>query len=387
VNPSGLLQSQQNFATDSETAPASANNVFANASDAPWDIDSRREERGAVAPFKPFSDSNVFAPATNRFAGTQGGAFQLTEEVSRDYAGALDPNQATLVREQMVAWAKGELAQQTSALAGGIDGAPSESIDAPLGKIPAYPEFLTPNEDVPAYGHAPLELLPFQRPDGERASQPAQYPSGDYSQSYAAREQATQSPNSSVRSSAIQIHNKYLVAETSDGLVVIDQHALHERIIYEQLRTKVLAGAVESQALLVPEPVDFNPADAGAILAQKETLEKIGIGIEPFGGGTILVNSYPAILANFRPADILKDVVDQLIAEGKTPQRRDILDELLHMISCKAAIKAGDRLSQAEVLALVEQRNAFQDSHHCPHGRPTMLNFSREELDKQFKRI
>jgi DNA mismatch repair protein MutL len=83
---------------------------------------------------------------------------------------------------------------------------------------------------------------------------------------------------------------------------------------------------------------------------------------------------------------VLHDLVDQLLGGGKNPDRRDMLDSLLHMISCKAAIKAGDHLSDAEVSALLEQRHLAQDTHHCPHGRPTALFFSREELDKQFKR-
>jgi DNA mismatch repair protein MutL len=92
------------------------------------------------------------------------------------------------------------------------------------------------------------------------------------------------------------------------------------------------------------------------------------------------------MLASFSPSEVLHDVVDQLLGGGKSPDRRDVLDSLLHMISCKAAIKAGDRLSDEEVSALVEQRHLAQDTHHCPHGRPTALFFSRQELDKQFKR-
>ena len=182
------------------------------------------------------------------------------------------------------------------------------------------------------------------------------------------------------------MQNRYLVTESDDGMVVIDQHALHERILYEHLREKVLAGAVESQALLVSEPVDLSPAEAAAALDARDVLSRLGLTVEPFGGDTLLISSYPAMLANFRPAEILRDLVDQMLGAGKQPDRRDVLDSLLHMISCKAAIKAGDRLSSEEITALLEQRHLAQDTHHCPHGRPTALYFSREELDKQFKR-
>ena len=189
------------------------------------------------------------------------------------------------------------------------------------------------------------------------------------------------------RSRGLQIHNRYLVTETDEGLVIIDQHALHERVIYEQLREKILNGTLESQQLLVPEPVPLAPAEAARILQAQEMLGKIGIRVEDFGGDTVLVGAYPAMLKNENPSEMLRGIVDILIDETKQIDARDILDELLHMISCKAAIKAGDPLSDAEITALLEHRSECQDAHHCPHGRPTALVFSREDLDKRFKRI
>ncbi len=186
---------------------------------------------------------------------------------------------------------------------------------------------------------------------------------------------------------AMQIHNRYLVAETDEGLEVIDQHALHERILYETLRERVLAGAVESQRLLVPEPVDLAASEAAAAVEQRELLAQLGVEVESFGGETVLISAYPAMLANFQPADVLRSIVEQLLAGGKRPEPRDVLDELLHMIACKAAVKFGDRLTPQEVDALLEHRALAQDHHHCPHGRPTALVFTREQLDRQFKRI
>jgi DNA mismatch repair protein MutL len=184
----------------------------------------------------------------------------------------------------------------------------------------------------------------------------------------------------------LQLQNRYLITENDEGIVVIDQHALHERVLYEQLREKVLSEGMETQQLLVPEPVHLAPAEAAAALDAREELAQLGIRIEPFGGDTVLVSSYPAMLRNVSPGELLRQVVDQMMAGGQTPQRRDLLDELLHMISCKAAVKAGDRLSADEVTALLEQRHLCQDAHHCPHGRPTALVFTREELDRRFRR-
>jgi DNA mismatch repair protein MutL len=187
-------------------------------------------------------------------------------------------------------------------------------------------------------------------------------------------------------SAAVQIHNRYLVTESAEGVLVIDQHALHERILYEQFRAKALRGALETQNLLVPEPLDFAPAEAAAVLANQELLAQLGIKVEPFGGGTVLVSSYPAMLTGVSPSQLLHDLVELLLNESRTPERRDLLDELLHMMSCKAAVKAGDRLTPEEIDALLAQRHLAQDTHHCPHGRPTALVFTREDLDRQFKR-
>ena len=106
----------------------------------------------------------------------------------------------------------------------------------------------------------------------------------------------------------MQVHNRYLITENESGILVIDQHALHERILYEQLREKVLAGTLEKQRLLVPEPMNLTPAEAGAALGAKDTLAQLGIEIEPFGGDTVLVSTYPAMLANFDPSEVLRQL-------------------------------------------------------------------------------
>ncbi len=184
----------------------------------------------------------------------------------------------------------------------------------------------------------------------------------------------------------IQVHNRYLVTQDEHGMVVVDQHALHERILYEQLRMNTQDRSLESQRLLIPEPIDLTPTEAAAAIEHREVLARIGIQVEAFGGDTILMTSYPAMLANLRPAEILRQVIEPLMAGGKEPSVRDLLDDLLHMIACKAAIKAGDKLAPEEITELLELRYHFQDTHHCPHGRPTTLHFSRDQLDKMFKR-
>jgi DNA mismatch repair protein MutL len=187
----------------------------------------------------------------------------------------------------------------------------------------------------------------------------------------------------------IQIHNRYLVTQDECGMVVIDQHALHERVMYERIRAKVIdgGGRLETQRLLVPEPVSLTPAERSAVLDARECLGRVGIEIDDFGGDTILISGYPTMLAKSAPGEVLRQALESILGFGRDPEPRDLLDHLLHSMACKAAVKAGDRLSSEEITALLEQRHLYQDTHHCPHGRPTALFFSRDELDKMFGRL
>jgi DNA mismatch repair protein MutL len=185
---------------------------------------------------------------------------------------------------------------------------------------------------------------------------------------------------------AIQIHDAYLVVETRDGMLVIDQHALHERILYEQLRSRVREGQLEVQRLLVPEPVELTMEQAGAVLEVRTQLSELGLEVEDFGGGTVAVSSYPALLERVPVGQIFQSVVDVLATKDRPPTREQLLDRLLATMACKAAVKAGDRLTPEEIDHLMRLRPTADDSHHCPHGRPTSLVFSRQELDKQFRR-
>jgi DNA mismatch repair protein MutL len=186
---------------------------------------------------------------------------------------------------------------------------------------------------------------------------------------------------------AIQVHDSYLIAETGDGMMVIDQHALHERILYEELRIRVAQGRVESQRLLVPEPVDMTAAEAAALVEQSELLGQLGLEVEPFGGDTVLVRSIPAMLPHVVPERLVRDLAEHFRTQPLPPTRDGMLAELLHMVACKAAVKAGQPLSATEIAALLERRHLVSDSHHCPHGRPTALVFTKADLEKQFGRI
>jgi len=186
---------------------------------------------------------------------------------------------------------------------------------------------------------------------------------------------------------AIQVHDTYLIAETDDGMVVIDQHALHERILYEELKARVESGGVESQRLLVPEPVDLTAAEAAEVLQRRDVLASLGLGVEAFGGDTVLVTSVPAMLRQV-PADrLIRDLADHFRSSPIPPTADGLLEDVLNMVACKAAVKANQKLSSEEVEALLARRHLAANTHHCPHGRPTALTFTKAELERQFGRI
>jgi DNA mismatch repair protein MutL len=186
---------------------------------------------------------------------------------------------------------------------------------------------------------------------------------------------------------AIQLYDAYLVVETPQGMLVIDQHALHERILFEQFKRKLRSGPLETQRLLIPEPIDLSAEQAARALECREALAEFGLGVENFGGGTILLTSYPAILGNRSPQATLRAVVEHLSAKDRMPTREQLLSDLLSLMACHAAVRAGDRLTPEEISSLVGQRELADDTHHCPHGRPTALLFSRHDLDRQFRRV
>jgi DNA mismatch repair protein MutL len=305
-----------------------------------------------------------------------------------DPSGSHDAAQTAQLRQQLVDWARGKVASWGSEVRGQGSGVRDQEMDYNSRGPTARGESPT------TFARSPLDLRRLDRPQtpdggGSATADPAISSPLPLGEGPGVRADLSRpKPGEAQRASAaLQVHNRYLVTETAEGVTIIDQHALHERILYEQLRQRVAAGAIETQSLLVPEPVDLSPAETAAALEHRELLAELGVKVEPFGGNTLLVAGYPAMLANISPVEVLRALLERILAEGKQPDRRDLLDELLHTIACKAAIKAGDRLAPEEIAALLEQRHLVADAHHCPHGRPTALVFTREELDKQFKRV
>ena len=184
----------------------------------------------------------------------------------------------------------------------------------------------------------------------------------------------------------VQLHNTYIVAETAEGITIIDQHALHERIMYEELFTRISRGPLEGQRLLLPEVLSANPRQQAALELVRPMLNDLGIEVEAFDAQSLAVHSFPSLLSKVSPREFLRDLLDKLLELGPRLTREELLHEVLDMASCKAAVKAGYPLSADEIAALLARKEQVERSSNCPHGRPTTLRLTMGDLERQFKR-
>jgi DNA mismatch repair protein MutL len=241
------------------------------------------------------------------------------------------------------------------------------------------------NDNVPSF--LPFSSDPLVAPAFNDQRAPSAVTPSPHHASFTAPPPAWETHTGDDDGLAVQMHDRYIVVETPSGIDVIDQHALHERLLYEKLKASVASGGLEVQRLLVPERLDLTPAELELVEEHGATLERAGMRIEPFGGSTVIVTSKPVLAGKTPAVQIVREVLDRLAASASSGGSPALLiDEVLHGMSCKAAIKAGDRLSPAEVASLVRDRRLVAESHHCPHGRPTSLTLSRQDLDRQFRR-
>ena len=185
---------------------------------------------------------------------------------------------------------------------------------------------------------------------------------------------------------AMQLHNSYLVTESEDGLIIIDQHALHERIMYEELLARMQRGPLESQHLLIPEVVKASPRQVAIVEQIQPLLKKLGIEVAAFGPESVAVSAFPSFLEKLEPGVFVTELLERGEQELLDLHEEELLHELLDMMACKAAVKAGDPLSREEIEALLARREVLERSSNCPHGRPTTLRLTLNDLEKQFKR-
>jgi DNA mismatch repair protein MutL len=201
---------------------------------------------------------------------------------------------------------------------------------------------------------------------------------------------STPPPATSPPATVLQVHDSYIVARCDDGLIIIDQHALHERVIYNELRSRLAdpdTSGLEAQRLLIPATLRVSAAEADLLAANARLLGCLGIEVVPFGPDTLAVQQFPTLLIQreVETTDFLREVLDKL-REDQTTDGERALEGILQTMACKAAIKAGQPLTQAEMESLLARREQADKASSCPHGRPTTLKLTLKDLQRQFKR-
>lgn len=183
-----------------------------------------------------------------------------------------------------------------------------------------------------------------------------------------------------------QLHQTYIIAQTGDGVVIVDQHAAHERLVYEKFKRQMAENGVPAQALLIPQIVEMASDEAAALLAEAEHLSRMGLGIEAFGPGAIAVHETPAALGEVDAAALLRDILDELAEGGDSRCLADRLDAILSRMACHGSVRAGRVLRGDEMNALLREMEATPFSGQCNHGRPTWVELKLADIERLFER-
>ncbi|MGB7261218.1 MAG: DNA mismatch repair protein MutL, partial [Albidovulum sp.] len=183
-----------------------------------------------------------------------------------------------------------------------------------------------------------------------------------------------------------QLHENYIIAQTATGLVIVDQHAAHERLVYERLKRQRDANGVAAQALLIPEIVDLSEPDAQLILTHAKALSQLGLTIEPFGGSAIAIRETPAILGEVNATALIRDILDELHDLGDSQRLQSKIDAVLSRMACHGSIRSGRQMRPEEMNALLREMEATPLSGQCNHGRPTYVELKLTDIERLFGR-
>jgi DNA mismatch repair protein MutL len=228
------------------------------------------------------------------------------------------------------------------------------------------------------------EAHPFRRPAPGFAEPPLPFGAPPAARALAA---AAPAPEHPLGAPVAQVLDTYVIAVAADGsLVLVDQHAAHERLTHESLRAQLLDGGVRAQALLLPAVVELPPADAARLLARAAELARFGLEIEAFGGGAVLVRALPAALGTPEPKPLLQDMADELAEMEESTALAARLDAVIARLACHGSIRAGRRLAAEEMDALLRRMETTPRAATCSHGRPTFLRLSKAEIERLFGR-
>ncbi|WP_323766116.1 DNA mismatch repair endonuclease MutL [Marinovum sp.] len=183
-----------------------------------------------------------------------------------------------------------------------------------------------------------------------------------------------------------QLHENYIVAQTETGIVLVDQHAAHERLVYEKLKRQAAEHGIAAQALLIPEVVELSDTDCALLLEHTGALRELGLTVEPFGGGAVAVRETPAILGEVNAGALLRDILDELHDLGQSAQLRERIDAILSRVACHGSIRSGRRMQAEEMNALLREMEATPHSGQCNHGRPTYVELKLSDIERLFGR-
>ncbi|WP_405401980.1 DNA mismatch repair endonuclease MutL [Paracoccus sp. Ld10] len=183
-----------------------------------------------------------------------------------------------------------------------------------------------------------------------------------------------------------QIHENYIIAQTPDGLVIVDQHAAHERLVYERLKAQARAAGIPAQALLIPEIVELSPADADRILSIAGDLAALGLVIEPFGPGAVALREVPAMLARLDGHALIRDILDDLADQGASDRLQARIDAVLSSMACHGSVRSGRLMGADEMNALLREMERTPKSGQCNHGRPTWVKLQLSDIERLFGR-
>ncbi|MDP7142041.1 MAG: DNA mismatch repair endonuclease MutL [Alphaproteobacteria bacterium] len=212
-------------------------------------------------------------------------------------------------------------------------------------------------------------------------------PSARYEQDDHDLHQAAQAETFPLGAARAQLHENYIIAQTEDGLIVVDQHAAHERLVYEKFKTQISEQNIEKQGLLTPEIVTLNDIDAGALLEQRDLLSKYGLDIEPFGPDSIAIHAVPALIGQKTDFQkLVRDIIDTIDEKDAGAELENKLHEKLSSMACHGSVRSGRRLNRDEMNALLRQMEQTPHSGQCNHGRPTWIKLSLKDIEKLFGR-
>jgi DNA mismatch repair protein MutL len=183
-----------------------------------------------------------------------------------------------------------------------------------------------------------------------------------------------------------QVHENYIIAQTADGMVIVDQHAAHERLVYEKLKAQMTESGVAAQALLIPEIVELSENDRTRLLDHTEALASLGLTLEPFGGGAVAIRETPAILGPVNAVALIRDILDELDDQGSSQLVQARIEAILSRMACHGSVRSGRRMRGEEMNALLREMEATPHSGQCNHGRPTYVELKLADIERLFGR-